>query len=71
MKKFISVIFTFLLLFTTSTTVFAEIVVFNWKTLKYHKPGCQWAQKCTVNCTRVDKKEAVRHGGVPCKVCGG
>ena len=71
MKKIFTGMMTIFVLFMTSTVVFAETVVFNWKTLKFHKPNCQWAQKCTVNCTKVDKKEAIKHGGKPCKVCGG
>ncbi len=71
MKKILTVIFSVLILCLSSSSVLAETVVFNWKTLKYHKPSCQWAQKCTVNCTKVDKKEAIKHGGKPCKVCGG
>ena len=71
MKKILMVIFLALILCLSSSSVLAETVVFNWKTLKYHKPSCQWAQKCTVNCTKVDKKEAIKHGGKPCKVCGG
>lgn len=47
------------------------MVVYNTKTGKYHAPYCQWAKKCTVNCIKIDKQEAIRRGGVPCKVCGG
>lgn len=50
---------------------FAEVVVYNTKTGKIHSPSCKWAKKCTVNCIRIDRKEAVKRGGVPCKVCGG
>jgi len=50
---------------------FAEMVMFNTKTNKYHSLNCQWAKKCTVNCIKVDKKDAIRQGGIPCKVCGG
>ena len=71
MKKIFTSVITLFVLLMTSTAVFAETVVFNWKTLKYHKPSCQWAQKCSQNCTKVDKKEAIKHGGKPCKVCGG
>ncbi len=71
MKKILAAIFLFFMLFSTSSATLAEIVVFNWKTLKYHKPSCQWAKKCTQNCTKVDKKEAIKQGGKPCKVCGG
>ena len=55
----------------SSTPVLAEMVIFNTQTLKYHKPSCRWAKKCTVNCIKIDKKEAKKRGGVPCKVCGG
>ena len=71
MKKLIISIFVLLIVSLSSTSAFAESVIFNWKTLKYHKPSCQWAKKCTVNCTKVDKKEAIKNGGRPCKVCGG
>lgn len=50
---------------------FADTVIYNTKTGKIHSPYCKWAQKCTVNCIKTDRKEAVKKGGVPCKVCGG
>lgn len=68
MKKFIVSIFVFLL---TVNICFAEMVVFNTQTHKYHKPGCRWAIKCTVNCIHIDKQQAKAKGGIPCKVCGG
>lgn len=51
--------------------VFADIVIFNTKTGKNHAPGCQYAKKCTVNCISIDRKDAIKRGGIPCKVCGG
>lgn len=48
-----------------------EIVTFNTKTLKFHCRSCRWAKRCTVNCVDVPRSEAIRRGGVPCKVCGG
>ncbi len=48
-----------------------EIVAFNTKSHKYHCLECTWAKKCTVNCVNIPKSEAIRRGGVPCKVCGG
>ncbi len=48
-----------------------EMVAFNTKSLKYHCLSCEWAIKCTVNCVQIPKSEAIRRGGVPCKVCGG
>ncbi len=71
MKKILTCLFALMLFFATNTVVFAETVAFNTKTLKIHKLYCQWAQKCTVNCIQIEKKEAVKRGGVPCKVCGG
>ena len=68
MKKFIALILCFTILLPSC---FAETVVYNTKTHKYHKPGCQWAIKCTANCIKLEKKEAVNRGGIPCKVCGG
>lgn len=70
MIKKLFVLSAFLMLFS-ALNVQAETVVFNTKTLKYHKPGCQWAIKCTVNCIRTEKQQAIRNGGRPCKVCGG
>ena len=49
----------------------AEKVFFNIKTHKYHKPDCIWAKRCTKNCIMIEKSEAIKHGGIPCKVCGG
>ena len=49
----------------------ADEVIYNTKTGKIHVAGCQWAKKCTVNCVKLERKEAIKRGGVPCKVCGG
>ena len=51
--------------------VFAETVIYNTNTGKYHKPSCKSAKKCTVNCIKIDKQKAKQKGGTPCKVCGG
>ncbi len=48
----------------------ADTVVYNTKTQKYHSLNCEWAKKCTVNCIRIERKQAVQRGGIPCKVCG-
>lgn len=48
-----------------------EVVAFNTKSLKYHCLSCEWAVKCTRNCIEIPRSEAIRRGGVPCKVCGG
>lgn len=47
------------------------VVMFNTETLKFHSPSCRWAKKCTVHCIRITLSEALKRGGVPCKVCGG
>lgn len=49
----------------------AETVTYNTNTHKYHKITCKWAKKCTVNCIKIEKAQAIKRGGVPCKVCGG
>jgi len=54
-----------------STQVFAEPVMFNVESQKMHKISCSSAKKCTVNCIKIERKEAVKRGGVPCKRCGG
>ena len=49
---------------------YADTVVYNTKTGKYHSASCEWAKKCTVNCIKIDRSEAGKRNGVPCKVCG-
>ena len=72
MKKiFLLTITTIIFLSFSNSVCFAETVVFNVKTHKYHSINCEWALKCTKNCIKIDKKEAIKRGGVPCKVCGG
>lgn len=48
-----------------------ENVSFNKSSLKYHCRTCTWAKKCTENCVTVTRAEAIKRGGVACKVCGG
>lgn len=50
---------------------YAQTVVYNTKTQKYHQLKCRWAAKCSANCIKIEKKEAIKIGGIPCKVCGG
>lgn len=68
MKRFLILSVAFMLFVSP---VFADTVVYNTKTGKFHTPGCQWAKKCTVNCMSIDRKEVIKRGGVLCKVCGG
>ena len=64
-------VISFLLLSGSTVASDDEIVMFNTKSLKYHCPSCRWAIKCTKNCIKVTKGEAIKRGGIPCKVCGG
>jgi len=48
-----------------------RMVMFNQHSLTFHDPNCVWARKCTRNCISVPLSEAIKQGGVPCKVCGG
>ena len=47
----------------------AETVSFNVQTHKIHNSGCRYFN-CKA-CIKIDRKEAIKRGGVPCKVCGG
>jgi hypothetical protein len=68
MKKFLVVLFAFL---TMALSVNAEPVMYNTATQKVHKAYCQHAKKCTVNCIKIERQDAYKRGGKPCKVCGG
>ena len=70
MKKLFSLVLV-LFLFLSVNAVLAEIVMCNTKTGKIHKLSCPSAKSCTVNCIKIDKKEAKARGGVACKKCGG
>ena len=71
MKKILIISLAVIINIFITSECFAETVVYNTKTYKYHKISCQYAKKCTVNCIQIDKKEAQKRGGIPCKVCGG
>lgn len=49
----------------------SETVYFNTNSKKFHSPSCVWAKRCTRNCIPVSRDEALKQGGVACKVCGG
>ena len=49
----------------------SEIVAFNKNSLKYHCVKCEWAVKCTQNCIKITREDAISRGGVACKVCRG
>ncbi len=71
MRKVLVLIISLVLFFVSSAPCFAYMVMYNVKTHKYHQLWCRYAARCTVNCIKIDKKEAIKRGGVPCKVCGG
>lgn len=48
-----------------------EFVFFNVKTKKFHCAACSSAQKCTKNCSYVERSKAVSAGGSACKLCNG
>lgn len=54
-----------------ANAAFAETVIFNVKTHKFHKVGCRYAVTCTKNCIKIERQQAIKRGGIPCKVCGG
>jgi len=56
---------------SSSSTHQEEMVKFNTHSLRYHKPSCEWAKKCTRNCIYIPLSEAKKRGGRPCPVCGG
>ena len=49
----------------------SEIVAFNKNSLKYHCVKCEWALKCTQNCIKITREDAISRGGVACKICRG
>lgn len=49
----------------------SDIVAFNTSNYKFHALSCIWAERCTVHCIQITRKEAHKRGGIPCKVCGG
>ena len=71
MKKISVLILTAIIMLFYTMPVMAEMVMYNTKTGKFHSLNCRWAHKCTVNCIKIDRKEAIKRGRVPCKVCGG
>jgi hypothetical protein len=48
----------------------SEAVTFNTKTLKYHKPSCPAAKRCSVNCISTTRKKAIEVRGTPSRNVG-
>jgi methylphosphotriester-DNA--protein-cysteine methyltransferase len=71
MKKFLlSVVFVAIFSLLNLSSAIAETVIYNTQSGIYHNTSCYSASKCTKNCVKMDKKEAVKKGR-PCKKCGG
>lgn len=70
LKKLLTIL---LITLFMQSVAFAETVVFkfNVDTKKIHSINCTSAKKCTKNCIKIDRKKAVKRGGVPCKNCAG
>ncbi|MBR2274006.1 MAG: hypothetical protein IJ864_04165 [Alphaproteobacteria bacterium] len=65
------IIFLFFLLFMVVPVLAADtMVVFNLKTLIYHKATCIAARRCTKSCVKMPKEEAEKLGRA-CDICGG
>lgn len=56
---------------TQTQTNQVQTVIFNTKTMIYHKPDCKLAKKCTRNCIKINKPDAIKRGGHACYACGG
>lgn len=54
-----------------SSEAVTDLVSFNTKSKKIHRPNCKSAKACTVNCITISKKEALKRGGSACGNCGG
>lgn len=68
MKKILLLLF---LLFAVVPAIASDtLVVFNVKTMIYHKPTCIAAKRCTKNCIKMPKAKAEKLGR-PCDICGG
>ena len=44
-------------------------VIFNTKSLIYHVTNCSAVKRCTKNCIKISKNEAISKKGRPCKIC--
>ena len=47
----------------------SQYVVYNHVSKIYHKPNCDWVQKCGNNCLKTQKGAAIIDGGRHCHVC--
>ena len=59
------------ILFFNISVALAETVIYNIQSGIYHNYSCASANRCTKNCIKIDKKEAIKRGGRACKNCGG
>mgnify|MGYP006322392187 CR=1 FL=1 len=68
MKKILILLFLFFAVVPAMAS--DSYVVFNVKTLVYHKPSCMAARRCTKSCVKMPKAKAIERGR-PCEICGG
>lgn len=47
----------------------SQYVIYNNASKIYHKPDCDWAQKCDYNCVKTKRSTAIANGGRACHVC--
>lgn len=71
MKKLLIIISILSILVISTASAVAEMVIYNTKTGKFHNLNCKWAKQCTINCIKIDRKEAINKEGVSYKVCDG
>lgn len=71
MKKLLGIVLILSILAINAMPAMAGMVLYNTKTGKFHNFSCRLAKKCTVNCIKIDRKEAIKRRGVACKVCRG
>lgn len=57
--------------FPADFPVTGDVVIFNSRSRKYHRPGCGAATQCVKNCIVLPRDEAHRRKGTPCRLCGG
>lgn len=69
--KRILLLLIFIFLITPALAADSHVVIMNIETDIYHHPSCIWAKRCTKNCIKTTKDDALSRGARACKVCGG
>ena len=55
--------------FIFANSCFADTVSFNVNSHKFHNLKCRYAD-CK-NCIKIERQQAIKRGGISCKICGG